>query len=454
MTIKRVPSDMAKRPSVLFLNRVYPPVRGATGRILRDLARSFARDGWDVTVITTGPVAREERDGPIRIIRTQSTMRGKSVFGYAAVWIKLLHAGLKLPAHDLVVTMTDPPILVAAGHIVARAKKSRHIHWCQDLYPDLLPLLGLRLPDFIMSILNKISRAAMGRCDRVITIGRCMARHLSQSGVDAKRITVVPNWPDYELLYGRSPRFSMKNRFVQANDPNKDRDNAPLARPFEELFRDGDNPKFRVLYSGTLGRAHPIGTVLDAAEILNREYPDIEFVFVGDGPGQDRLAQERSRRGLENIRFLPWQPASRLRELMESGDVHLVSMRQDAVGLLVPSKLYAALAVCRPCIFVGPVLSETARIINDFKAGKVVSQGDAESLAWAIISYRNDGDAWYAAHQGSAQAGRIFVPDESIAAWIKRARDTLGLPSVQEKPIKTKSQTPESQDVNAKDKAA
>jgi hypothetical protein len=46
---------MAKPPSVLFLNRVYPPVRGATGRVLRDLARSFAADGWSVTVLTTGP---------------------------------------------------------------------------------------------------------------------------------------------------------------------------------------------------------------------------------------------------------------------------------------------------------------------------------------------------------------------------------------------------------------
>jgi NAD(P)-dependent dehydrogenase (short-subunit alcohol dehydrogenase family) len=44
-----------RSPSVLFMNRVYPPATGATGRVLRDLARAFAKAGWQVTVITCGP---------------------------------------------------------------------------------------------------------------------------------------------------------------------------------------------------------------------------------------------------------------------------------------------------------------------------------------------------------------------------------------------------------------
>src|SRR5262249_35654055 len=148
------------------------------------------------------------------------------------------------------------------------------------------------------------------------------------------------------------------------------------AKSYEELFRDTE-PKFRILYSGNLGRAHPVQTILDAATLLAGTNPEIEFVFVGDGPQFDRLAHERARRGLENIRFLPYQPASRLRELMESGDLHLISMSDRAAGLLVPCKLYSALAVGRPCILVGPAQSEVARIIEDFHAGTVVPQGQA-----------------------------------------------------------------------------
>jgi hypothetical protein len=118
---------------------------------------------------------------------------------------------------------------------------------------------------------------------------------------------------------------------------------------------------------------------------------------------------------------------------MESGDVHLISMAEDAAGLLVPSKLYSALAVRRPCIFVGPVQSEAARVINDFKAGAVVPQDEPEILAQTIIGLRSNSEAWFSAHEGASKAGRIFIPDEAIAAWIKRARDTVGLPSVAER---------------------
>jgi hypothetical protein len=106
---------------------------------------------------------------------------------------------------------------------------------------------------------------------------------------------------------------------------------------------------------------------------------------------------------------------------MESGDVHLISMREDAAGMLVPSKLYAALAVGRPCIFVGPEQSETAKVITDFHAGAIVHQGDARALADKILQYRTSGEDWFAAHTGAAAAGKIFVPAEAINAWIERA---------------------------------
>lgn len=418
---------MAQPPSVIFLNRVYPPARGATGRVLRDLARSFARDGWAVTILTTGVDSREEKDGPIRVIRVGAKLCEKSLFGYLNIWFRLTLRGLKLPRHDLVVTLTDPPLMVTGGRLVARVKKSRHIHWCQDLYPDLLPALGIDLPESVMDRLRAMSRKSMKKCDRVVTIGRCMARQLTTSGLDPKKIAVIPNWPDRELL--QVPALTAKGGFRNANgNEAAKRSQSVHVRPFEELFRDGDAPKFRILYAGNLGRAHPTAAILDAAEILSQEYPDIEFVFVGDGPGQEQLARDRAARGLENIRFLPFQPASRLRELMESGDVHLISMAEEAAGLLVPSKLYAALAVRRPCIFIGPSHSEAARVINDFKAGAVIPQSEPEMLARAITGLRNNPESWFAAHEGSSKAGRIFVPDDAIAAWIKRARDTVGVP--------------------------
>lgn len=107
------------QPSVVFLNRVYPPGRGATGRVLRDLARGFVKDGWNVTVITTGTQKGVSYDGAVRVVRVKAPARPRQISGYLFVWLKLFFALLSQPRKDLVVTMTDPPLLVVAGRIAA-----------------------------------------------------------------------------------------------------------------------------------------------------------------------------------------------------------------------------------------------------------------------------------------------------------------------------------------------
>lgn len=398
-----------RRPSVLFINRVYPPVRGATGRVLRDLARSFAREGWQVTVITSGSRSRKERDGSIRLIRLKGRAKPAGIFGYAWMWLKFLIAALREPRTDLVVTLTDPPLLVVAGQIVKKFKKNRHINWCHDLYPDIFPALNIKFPVRIMGFLKKSAEKALNDTDKVIVIGRCMARNMARYGLEGKQIAFIPNWPDFELSRSHKQKANGELPVPEING----------SKPFEHQIKDG--PKFRVLYAGNIGRAHPVKDILDAAEILDEQHSEIEFTFVGDGPRFDYIARERVRRGLNNIRLMPFQPQSRLREVMESGDVHLICIREDAAGLLVPCKVYSAFAVGRPCIFIGPADSEVARTITDYKAGAVVPQGKAEDLAATILHYRMHGEDWQAAHVGAAAAGGVFVPKDSIEAWMERA---------------------------------
>ncbi len=403
-----------RRPSVLFMNRVYPPVSGATGRMLRDLARSFAREGWRVTVVTTGAHGGKERDGSIRVIRIKGSDRPESALAYLWVLIKMTWAALRLSPSHLIVTLSDPPLLAVVGQVVRRFKGGRHINWCHDLYPDIFPALNVRMPRFVMAGLKGLMTKALTRCDKVIVIGRCMAQSLTKNGLDPCHITVIPNWPDFEL---------MRQMTSTANDDHhiskRMMHDVEGATPYDEQLQNG--PRFRVLYAGNIGRAHPIDSVLDAAEILVEEHPEIEFVFVGDGPKFDKIAEQRSLRNLSNIRLMPYQPASTLRALMESGDVHLISVKDEAAGLLVPCKLYSALAAKRPCIFVGPEHSETAKVIHDFNAGVVVAQGDARALADQIKRYRLDGEAWFGAQNGAANAADIFVPKDAIDAWISRA---------------------------------
>ena len=403
------------RPSVLFINRVYPPSRGASGRVLQELARSFVKKGWDVSVLTTGEKGGKSKDGPIKIFRIRGPEKPKSAISYAWILARLYMKGRFLPKADLVVTMTDPPLLAVVGQKLADKKKARHIHWCQDIFPDILPALGVSVREGWMEFGKAKVRDALMKTEKIVVVGRCMARTLTNQGIDPRKITVIPNWPNFELV-----RMKSRKSFAEVKqDIEKKNRKSGHQTPQGSLVK--SPMKFRVLYAGNLGLAHPVGTIIEAAAKLQKEHPEIEFVFVGDGPRFDHIAQQRSQRELDNIRLMPYQPASHLRQIMESGDLHLISMRNDVAGYLVPSKLYSALAVQRPCILIGPEQTEVAKVIHDFSAGEIVRQGDADALVAAIKKYRLDSNAWFAAHDGAARAGQKYVPNESIKAWIKRA---------------------------------
>src|SRR6185436_18720064 len=99
----------------------------------------------------------------------------------------------------------------------------------------------------------------------------------------------------------------------------------------------------------------------------------------GDGVRR-REAEERAS-GLANVRFLSYQAKADLAFTLSAADVHLVSLREGLDGLLVPSKLYGALASGRPVAYVGPEWCEVARVVRSDGLGWEGRNGDAEGLA-------------------------------------------------------------------------
>lgn len=406
---------VSTRPSVLIVNRTYPPLRGATGRLLHDVARHFVKTGHRVTILTTtaGKPSVSAR-GPISIVRVAGVER-PGVFDYFKGMYRLYRAMANNPRHDVIITLSDPPLLYILGQRAARKKKCAHIHWCHDLYPDLAPVLGFGVPAGVLRYLTAKGRAAMQECDRVVCISRCMQRYLVRSGIDIRRTTVIENWADQESLEAGDDPVQASKASAKLNQKIRER----------RLYSDPAGQKFRVLYAGSIGRAHPIDAVVNAARILQKTQPDIELVFVGKGEGFDRLAAARSQYTLDNIRLMPPQPRAALKTLMESGDVHLVTMRDESLGLLLPSKFYSALAAARPIVFAGPAECDIANLVARYGCGRVVKPDDGKSMATSIALYRTDSDAWFSAHEGAKAALRGRMPQDAFAQWSDMVRKVL-----------------------------
>jgi glycosyltransferase involved in cell wall biosynthesis len=74
-------------------------------------------------------------------------------------------------------------------------------------------------------------------------------------------------------------------------------------------------------------------------------------------------------------------------------DVHLVCLKPDLEGLIVPSKFYGICAAGRPSLFVGDPDGEIARALRRGECGHSVATGDAAALAACVEALRADADA-------------------------------------------------------------
>ncbi|MDB6030284.1 MAG: glycosyl transferase family protein, partial [Verrucomicrobiales bacterium] len=188
---------------VLFLNRVYPPADGATGHLLKELAERLALRGLEITVVTSATTAEAVVDFPsasrstVRIERVKSLPFSRSsvvqrALSYLSLYPALLWRALRLPKQDVIITMTDPPLLLLVGWFIKLLRGGRLIHWAQDLYPELAEELGvLSKNGLIAKICRTVSSFALRRQQKVISLVRCMNERLLNRGVGEHNIHII-----------------------------------------------------------------------------------------------------------------------------------------------------------------------------------------------------------------------------------------------------------------------
>jgi glycosyltransferase involved in cell wall biosynthesis len=242
------------------------------------------------------------------------------------------------------------------------------------LFPEVAEVVGLdrrQLPTVVYDALRVLRNWSLRSAAMNVALGDRMAERLAALGVTSDRVSIIQNWADGVLI-----------------EPVASADN-PLRREW------GLDGKFVVGYSGNLGRAHEYHTLLDAITRLEGATPgssEILWLFVGGGALHGAFANELRVRGLKSVLFKPYQPRDRLAHSLSAADVHLVHLKPELEGLIVPSKFYGIAAAGRPTIFVGDRDGEIARIIRRRDLGYVVAQGDGAELAARVLALARDPD--------------------------------------------------------------
>lgn len=383
-----MPDAPSRFPRVVFVNRFYWPDEPATAQLLTDLASKLASLGHEVVVITRHPgnasVPRHEvREGvTIRRVRT-SQLAGLGIAGkamdfstfFCGAFFRLVGTARK---GDVLVALTDPPLLGIGAWLAAKFRGARLFHWVQDIYPELAMELGGQR---WLRVARPLRNAAWRGAERTITLGRDMAAVLAAAGVSPEKISIVPNWapaglvpPPAEMTESVRDEWELKGKFVAA-------------------------------YSGNFGRVHELMPVLAVAEALKNDAA-IAFVMIGGGAQRDVLQQEATRRGLTNVIFKAAQPRDRLAATLAVGDIHLVTLRPGCERYVFPSKLYGITAVARPVIFIGPSTCEIAKQIVDGGFGFAFEAKDVRAIADAVRSLQVDSNTRVRLGEAAAAFGK------------------------------------------------
>jgi len=372
---------------VCVFNRSYPPEPGATGQLLADLAEDLVREhGHRVTVVAGPPLGllpgdapaagrgrglfrREWRSG-VEVLRVRAPALERRRFAgravtYLAYFLGALLAALGRRRADVVVALTDPPIVGLAGLAAAWRSRAGFVFVCQDVFPEVAALLDDFRSPAVNRLLDRITRLLLRRADRVVAVGEAMRdRLVAVKGADAERVSVIHNWADCA-------------RIAPGDKTN------PWARA------QGLDRAFVVMHAGNVGLAQDLEVLLEAAAGL-ADCPDLVVVVMGDGPRRRALEAEARACGLANVRFLPFQPRSGLRDAFAAADVFVVSLRAGLAGAVVPSKLYGILAAGRPYVAAVEEASEVAVLTRKRDTGLLAAPGDPRDLADRIRALHRD----------------------------------------------------------------
>jgi colanic acid biosynthesis glycosyl transferase WcaI len=369
---------------ICFFNRSYYPDLGATGQLLTELAEDLVHDyGCKVFVVSGpaligsdglrpqgwAPIRRATRNG-VEMFRawgttlSRQTLAGRAT-NYMSYFFAACLASFRIPRADIVVSLTDPPVIGLPALLAARRSGAKFVFLCQDVFPEVASLLEGFRSEGLNRMLDRLSRFLVRNADRVVVLGDTMREKLIVGkGAEPQKLTVIHNWADCASIVPGSKQ----NPFSRAH---------------------GLDEAFVCMHSGNAGLAQNLDTLLDAADRLRR-YPDLIVAVVGEGVKRPALEARARSEGLSNVRFFPYQPKNGLKDSFASADVFVISLKRGLAGYMVPSKLYGVLAAGRPCVAAVEEACEVASIIKKYDCGLLAEPGDPDDLARKILTLYHD----------------------------------------------------------------
>jgi len=367
---------------ILYISQYFPPEMGAPAARASELAHHWAQAGQEVSILTgfpnhpTGVVPEEwrarlrrlfyhEKFGGVNVYRTwlwplPNRRSHERMRNYASFCLSAGLRGLTLPRPDVIIA-TSPQLLVGlAGWWLSFARQIPFVFEVRDLWPESLSAVGIGHEDSLLhQTLAGIAGFLYEHAHRIVVVTPAFRDRLIEDWrVPAAKIDIVQNGVETDIF---SP-------------------NAFTAGLREQLGLQG---RFVASYIGTMGNAHGLESLLDAAAQLQTQRPEIVFLLIGEGAEKQRIKAQAHERTLHNVIFLDQQPREKIPAFIAASDACLVLLKKtDVFKTVIPTKMLEFMSCARPVVL--GVDGQARQIIEEAEAGIVIEPENASALAAAV----------------------------------------------------------------------
>ena len=354
--------------------------------------------GVDLFVLRERGQARQERDGPVRVVRLPVGRRFAGFAGHLAEYVAFTGlAAIRLALehrrrrYALVQVATLPDFLVTAAAI----PKLAGIPLLLDLHEDMPAFFADRFAAAplrpLRPLVTGVARGAAAMADRVITVHEPLRALAVERGIPPDKISVIMNSADERIF-------------------------DPARHPRRSFMADGE---LRLVHHSALQRIYGLEVAIAAMAVLRADgaAPPVRLDVYGDGPYRPRIEAAVDGHGVADmVQLHGWVSIDELPALLAAADIGLVpSLPEPYMQLSLSTKLLEYVAMGVPVI-----ASDLATFHAHFDGAAIryVPGGKPRALADAIREVGADPGA---ATTRAAEARRQAEP----YAWAIQSRRYL-----------------------------
>jgi glycosyltransferase involved in cell wall biosynthesis len=395
---------------LLLISHYYAPEIGAAQTRLRETVAGLVRRGFDVTVIAPVPSyplgivpagyhawlpKREVIDGVsvarLPTVALAGASLSRRLVGQAAFATASLASHAIADRFDVALIESPPlPLAMTARSLALHGLP--YVFHVADPWPDFPIAMGYLRSPLEQRLAFWLEDLAYRGAAAVTTVSPGLVALLEAKPSAAGKVELIPNGVDV-------------GRFTLGMTPATARG------------RLGWDERFTVVYAGTVGLAQGVGTLLDAARMLD---DTVAIRIVGEGLERPELERRARAMGLRHVVFQPAVQRTDVPVVLAAAEAGLVILRRGPLYEdSLPTKLLETMAAGRPVVVSADGLA--ARIVREAGAGYIAEAGDPQALARAIDACRQDAER---AARGEAARAHVLARYERESV-LDRLADVL-----------------------------